>query len=196
MREEHARELHALTLARADLLRRLAKHSDDRLRVRPKPGAWSVLEVAEHLMLSEQATLDWIMRARADRPLRRRWYHAAPHRLIAATLGSSVRIPWTGRRITPVGVAGVRELERAWDRVAHAWDTYATSIAHAPRDAFVFRHPIGVPMTVAETLIFLGQHFDHHLRQVARIERSAAFRQWRDDPDAAARSRAAASGES
>jgi hypothetical protein len=35
-----------------------------------------------------------------------------------------------------------------------------------------FRHPVAGPLDTASSLDFVRTHFDHHLRQIARIEKS------------------------
>ena len=172
MRASLAAELDSLEQRRNALTRHLAEYPDAQLRLRPKPDSWSLLEVMEHLMLSEEASLDWVTRTRRGRVLQRRWYHGALALLIARALDSAMRVPWTGRRITPTGTSDLATLQRQWAEVAAGWQAYARSITGAAENALVFRHPIGVPMNAQETLVFLRRHFDHHMHQVRRIERS------------------------
>ena len=166
-------ELEARRLA---LLERLAAYSDHQLGARPAPGAWSIAEVVEHLVLAERATLEAVGRQSARPPLRRRWYHQLLGHLVARVLESSIRVPVTGRILEPGPGTTLAASARAWDDVRSAWRSYLATVTAESSRALVFRHPLGVPMTAAETLIFLRRHFDHHMHQVARIERSAAFR--------------------
>ena len=175
MRPELAVEFDGLERRRAALLERLARYPDARLRHRPRPNAWSLLEVAEHLMLAERATLESIVRPATKRPLVPKWYDRIMHLLIARTLESAVRIPVTGRILTPEGRLPLAELAERWGDVHASWRSYLSEETLEPA-AHVFRHPLGAVMTRAETLAFLKRHFDHHHHQVERIERATNLR--------------------
>ena len=165
-------ELEGLEQRRRALAQRLGARSESQLQTRPAPGAWSLLDVAEHLMLAERATLSWITERRAGRSLARRWYDPLLKRLIARTLDSSLRLPVAGAVITPRGQDSLPEVMRKWSEVRDAWRAYLAAMPGDGHDVLVFRHPIGVGMTAGETLVFLRRHFDHHLHQVRRIERA------------------------
>ena len=155
---------------REGLLERLAQYPEPRLRHRPQPNTWSLLDVAEHLMRAERATLESIMRSATRTPLVPKWYDRIMNILIARTLDSAVRIPVTGRILTPEGLS-LPELAERWGDVHASWRSYLSTDGADP-SAIVFRHPLGAVMTRAGTLAFLRRHFDHHLHQVERVERS------------------------
>ena len=166
-------ELDQLEQRRRALAQRLGARPETQLRTRPAPGAWSLLDVAEHLMLAERATLSWITERRPGRRLTKRWYDPLLKWLIARTLDSALRLPVAGEVITPRGRDSLAEVMRNWSEVRDAWRAYLAAVPEDAHDALVFRHPIGVGMTAGETLVFLRRHFDHHLHQVRRIERGA-----------------------
>ncbi|MEJ7812568.1 MAG: DinB family protein [Gemmatimonadaceae bacterium] len=160
---------------RADLARHLARYTPRQLGAAPAPGAWSLLGVVEHLVLVDRAVLRAIKR-QADRPpLAHRWHHRVLAGVIARALESRVRLPVAGRSLQPRGGASLEGLLAEWDAVRADWRAYLDGITDRPAGELVFRHPLGVPMTAGETLHFLRQHFDHHLHQIARIERSGVL---------------------
>ena len=175
MRAELDRELQVLEQRRAMIMAQLGTYSEAQLRARPKPGAWSLLDVAEHLMLAERATLSWVTSRSPARPLARRWRDPTLKWLIARALDSSLRLPVAGRIIAPQGGQTLPEIARKWMEVREAWRAYLTMVPNDGHDALVFRHPLGVAMTAHETLVFLRRHLDHHLHQLRRIERSTSF---------------------
>lgn len=168
-------DLHALlgdlVRRRVAFIERLSAHSETRLARRPHPNAWSLREVAEHVMLAERATLESIVRSRTGPPLRVRWHHPWMRRLIARTLAGRVRIPVTGRILTPGGRHSLPEIARRWSGVHDAWHSYLDRLPEERLTVPIFRHPLRVPMSAAQTLAFLRQHHDHHLAQIARLER-------------------------
>lgn len=171
-------ELNSLLIVLQDrriaLVDHLARHPLPLLTFRPSPGAWSLRDVAEHLVLSEHWTLVSIERHETRPPLRRHWYHAPLRWLIGRGLESRIRIPITGKIITPGGSA-LDDTARRWASVHEAWRAWLDRTSIDRLNESVFRHPLGVPMTAAETLVFLRRHHDHHRHQVRRIERAFAL---------------------
>lgn len=171
-RDELRRMLDELARQRLSLIGRLSVYAEEWLTTRPHPGAWSLREVAEHLMLAEEATLASIRRMRACLPLRERWHHPLMRRLVSRALRSALRIPVTGRTLTPRGTAPLVEIARQWSAVHDAWRDYLEGLPAREFGAPIFRHPLRIPMTASQTLAFLQQHHEHHLAQIARIELS------------------------
>ena len=165
--------LHVLRERRTTLVDHLARHPLPLLTFRPSPGAWTLRDVAEHLVLSEHWTLVSIERHETRAPLRRHWYHGPLRWLIGRGLESRIRIPVTGKIITPAGSA-LDDTARRWASVHEAWQAWLDRTTIGRLNESVFRHPLGVPMTAAETLVFLRRHHDHHRHQVRRIEQAFA----------------------
>ena len=173
-RDELNRLLRVLEERRTDLVDHLSRHPPALLAFRPAPNAWSLRDVAEHLALSDHWTLVSIERHAMRPPLRRTWYHGPLRWLIGWGLESRIRIPVTGRIITPAG-SELDDTARRWASVHENWRAWLDRTTIERLNASVFRHPLGVPMTAAETLTFLRRHHDHHRHQVRRIERASAF---------------------
>lgn len=171
MPDEPLELLQALERRRIALIERLSSRTETWLAERPRPNAWSLREVAEHLVLAEQATLASIRRNEHRPALRSRWRHAPMRWLIGRALGSSLRIPVTGRVLTPSGQDPLTSIAARWTAVHAAWRDHVDRSSSDQLARPVFRHPLGVPMTLSQTLAFLRQHHDHHLEQITRIER-------------------------
>ena len=172
MTPQLAAALDGLERRRVSLLERLQRHPDALIRRRPAPGSWSLVEVAEHIVLAENATLGAIVRPAPGTRHARTWYDRILNALIARTLESSVRIPVTGRILTPSGTQSLPEIATRWAEVRASWRAYLSAANEREADLPVFRHPLGAVMTRLETLVFLQRHFDHHLFQIRRIERA------------------------
>ena len=173
-RDDLHRLLEVIQERRTALIDRLSRHPASLIALRPASRAWSLRDVAEHLVLADQATLDSIVRNQSRPPLRRRWHHRPVRWLIGWSLESRIRIPYTGRILTPAGTALSRIALRG-NELHRAWQAYLDRTPIGRLNESVFRHPLGVPMTAAETLVFLRRHHEHHLHQVERIERSSVF---------------------
>lgn len=165
-----------LVRRRVALIAHLSAYSEIQLGRRPHPNAWSLREVSEHLMLAEKATLESIQRGENRPPLRNRWFHPLGRWLIARALASRLRIPITGRILMPGVRSSLTSIARDWSDVHDSWRTHLDRLPDERLALPLFRHPLRVPMTAAQTLAFLRQHHDHHLAQVERLERSLSER--------------------
>jgi DinB superfamily len=66
--DERAKVIKLLKDSQAETLEALEKLSDAQLKFKPAPDRWSVLECAEHIMLSEALLFDAVKRAVATKP--------------------------------------------------------------------------------------------------------------------------------
>lgn len=165
----------ALERRRQALLAELETLDDAALSFRPAPGAWSILEVVHHLVLVEEGVLqaahDGPGRPRRRKNLRERVGCAAVW--LVFKLGLRVKIPT--KRVRPQPGLSLSRLEQEWAASRTSLEAYLDSTRASMPSETMFRHPIGGPMNVEQTLLFLTRHFDHHRRQISRIRRSGAF---------------------
>jgi uncharacterized damage-inducible protein DinB len=165
----------SLERRRQALLGDLETLGDAALSFRPAPGTWSLLEVVHHLVLVEQG----ILRPGHDRPDQPRRRKNLRERVGCAAvwlvfkLGLRVKIPTN--RVRPQPGLSLSRLEQEWAASRMSLEAYLDSTPASMPSETMFRHPIGGPMNVEQTLLFLTRHFDHHRRQISRIRRSGAF---------------------
>lgn len=143
------------------------------LEYQPSPRSWSMLQVAQHLVLVETLLVDSMLRA--DRPpVRVRWWHAIGRWLLFLVYRYGLRVPAPTKRIIPVAKPPLEESARAWEALRQRLRAFLEATTPESARNLGFRHPVSGPHDVAETLDFIRMHFEHHLRQLARIQVSAA----------------------
>jgi uncharacterized damage-inducible protein DinB len=148
--------------------------SAEELVHRPETGAWSVLDVVEHLVRVEEAILSRV-RKRAPRT----WREAVRARLAlglisaAFAVGRRFRVPV--QTIVPLGGVTLMDLGGRWETVQAAMRRMLEDFGPADYNRPLMRHPILGLLTPVETLTFLVRHTAHHRRQIARIRRSAGY---------------------
>lgn len=150
-----------MTAARLDALPPEAVHAA------PAPGAWSLAQLAEHLL-------------RIDRGLRLDGPGAghlgtARSRLgagvLAVVLGLPVRIPAppSARHVMPSGAPAWPEVREAWAALRAGW---RATVPEADAAAVAYRHPLAGPLRLDDALAFLLAHHRHHDAQVRRTLRA------------------------
>ena len=159
------------------LFTELARLSEEQLRFQPAAGKWSLLEVVHHLLLVERM----VVSSAADRPVRGRERRSLRARIgyaaVCMVLGLGVRVKVPLRSAVPETGASLGELEEEWDRTRVDLRCCLDGISERTMGHTLVRHPIGGPLNAVRTVSFLTRHFDHHGRQVKRIQRAAGFPQ-------------------
>lgn len=155
------------------LLDELGALSEAQLAFRPAPGAWSLNEVAHHLLLVEQGVAASF--ARPPKPEPRTVRHLVGRVLVRLLLGSPLRVRVPTRRVLPTGEITLPEIRTRWSGVSRELEGQLSEITPATLGRPAMKHPYSGPLDARRTLNFLGRHFRHHLRQVARVRRAPAF---------------------
>lgn len=153
--------------------------SESQLRFRPDVGAWSIAEVAQHLLQVERE----VTRAATKPDVERRGHTRSAREWIGlglflaiVRLNMRVRIPQeVAGRVTPRSDPEIDSLWREWSEVQANLERFLQTVTPSELAQMAFKHPIIGPTPVKGMLSFLLKHFNHHMRQVERIRRSTGF---------------------
>jgi hypothetical protein len=171
MLPELQQKFDAIEKRREDLFDKLAREDDARLRYHQTLASWSMLQVVEHLVLVETLVVKTMLRA--DPPtVRRHWWHRIGAWLVAFVLGRGIRVPAPSRKVVPTGDTPLSESRVRWDELRRQLRTFLDQTTPESARQLGFRHPVSGPLDIPSSLDFIRSHFDHHLRQIARIEAS------------------------
>lgn len=170
------RRLERVDRTRRALLERVAALDPELRTRRPRPDAWSVLEVVEHLILAEGDVLARVARAEEARAggdpepaPRRTLRNRAAFLVVMAVLRFRIPVRTPSRRMNPVGERSLEELRADWDRNHEALRAFAGALDRESARRAVFRHPIAGPMTPGQAFWMLEVHLHRHVGQVDRI---------------------------
>jgi hypothetical protein len=163
---------------RVGLLSKLSALSKEQLHFKPAPDSWSIVETLHHLYLSELGTYQYMrkkMQVIENLPFSG-YKHAIKMFLLKMFLRSDKKFKVPGNaRVHPTGDVSLGDLTEQWnhlrDNLAQLLDTFDVKSARK----LVFRHPVIGYINVHQTLEFLQEHFNHHLKQLERIKKHPAF---------------------
>jgi hypothetical protein len=136
---------------------------------RPPPGGgWSAVQVAQHLMLAEDAFLSALA---SDPPQDRRRLRDRLGALavwLVFRMGLRVSIPTS--RVDPTPPLPFRQVELRWREVGERMDASLRGrLGGGPRQVVV-RHPVSGPLDLLGLVAFLRSHIRHHRRQLRRLD--------------------------
>jgi hypothetical protein len=160
-----------LNRMRTGLLEWLAAMPADDLTRQPGPNRWSLLQVVEHLVLSERLVLQGLpapsrLVHRNQNPINRINYA-----IVMLILKWNIPVPVPSPQMVPDGRIPFKKLRNMWDRnLQWLGETIAELGADAAHLA-VFRHPVAGPLTPVQALRMDRLHLESHVRQINRIQR-------------------------
>jgi hypothetical protein len=160
---------------RRTLLDSLERLSPEALQARPAPGAWSILEIVEHLVVAEQVILQGLPdpATLVDRPRTLRQRCVYPLVVLILRLRIPVKAP--SRRMLPTGGASLAELRERWEETSRWLRAYAEGLPPGGAAKAVFAHPVSGPLTLPQALRLGRLHLEVHTRQIrARSPRRSA----------------------
>jgi len=169
-----APRLATLDEAREAFLAPIRSASDRQRSFRPAPGAWSMLDVTEHLVLAEEKSLLGMLKGPPPgttiTPLAR-----VRMSMVLLVMRTDLRVKVPVARVLPTGTVALAELETRWVNARRGLERFLEPLNETDARTARFRHPIGGWVSVGTGVTFYAAHIRHHARQVRRIHRAAGF---------------------
>ena len=174
MRARERKLLTRVETRRRDIIAESDRRSAAQLTFRPAPGAWSTLDVIEHLVKVEEAIVSRI-RPREPRSLREAAKAKATLLAMRVVFGFRRRVKVPLQAVVPLGGATLHDLAERWEGAERALEARLEAFGPGDWSRPMMRHPVLGLLTPAEALTFLRCHMGHHRRQIARLERAPGY---------------------
>ena len=166
-------KLDALESGRYLCLDALATFDPVALNRPPAPGKWSAGQIMAHLILVEQASLQYLTKK-------------LPHTTAESVPQANWRSTWRlwklclglrlvrGIKAPPVVAAVPDEVsmatqQQAWVQTRSALEQLLAALPEPLLTAALYRHPLAGQISLLQMLDFLRFHQAHHLRQIRRL---------------------------
>lgn len=170
MRPEVKRLCNRLQQGRARVLALVEATHEPERAVQPAEGKWSMLQVVEHLVLAEEATLR-VFEKDPPRQPRVKISSVLALRAIEGLFGLRLRLPVPSPSLAPAAPDTLDPLRARWEKAADGIAQYAGSLEASELRQPRFRHPVAGWVTAGQGLDFLARHIRHHERQIHRVSR-------------------------
>jgi len=134
----------------------------------PPGGGWSAVQVAQHLMLAEEAFLSALA---SDEPLPRRPIRDRLGAMVVwmvFRMGLRVSIPIS--RLDPTPPLPFSQVEVRWREAGERLDADLRGRLGGDVGRPVVRHPVSGPLGLMGLVEFLRSHLRHHRRQLRRLD--------------------------
>ena len=177
MSEPVQKVLAELERARARFLDTISGWDDAQLAFRPRASSWSALEVAEHVLIAEQVSIDTMLRLAGRRSKARTLVQKLGYALVWLILKLKIRVSSPARVTNPTGSMTLREIRADWEVARRRLREHLSSLETEGLREAGFAHPVAGPLTLQEGLRYLERHLRHHQAQLERIRRHSRFPQ-------------------
>ena len=156
--------------SRFSLLEELEGMSQDQLRNKPGPDDWSLLEIVQHMVLSEREVLQGLPEPKELTARKRGLRSLLSYGMVLVVLRWNIPAPVPSDGMVPDGNTSLSKLRQQWDENLQWLKDYLDTLREEDLQRAVFKHPIGGPMTVEQTIHMAKLHFDVHLRQIRKAQ--------------------------
>ena len=142
---------------------------------RPAEASWCVLDVIQHLVLSEEQFLAYGRKKASAAPEAPTLTSRALAAAVVAFMKSPLRVKAPVASVLPREVVPLADLAPRWEA---ARDGLRALVAGLPRERLgkvLFKHPVAGKITALSGLEFFFAHVGHYLGQIARIKEAPGF---------------------
>jgi len=158
---------------RIKLMVELSNSPDDKLSLKPTKDKWSISEILTHLVTSEQLTLTYLRKKSLG--IDRLKNSGLSEWIRITVLQWSQRIPALKYRAPKHVIANtpdplpIEELDRRWNSVRMEFKQFLGTINDKDVGKLIYKHPVAGRFDVIQCLMFMKEHFHHHLPQIKRL---------------------------
>lgn len=160
----------ALETSRKALFDSLKKYPDELLNKNPAPDKWSAVQVIEHLLASETASLNYLKKKTLDTSKSKHAGLTGKRRLFVAKLFFYAPLSFKApSALEPsANFATLAELDTQWIKVRNETYTLISKLSDEELEKDLWRHLIAGKMNIYQMLDFFGIHFNRHRKQIER----------------------------
>lgn len=170
-RNEVLEAFDSLEFRRTQLEVRLNKMDDRLFFIAQGEGKWSINQVLAHLSNSEFGTLRYIRKKMLGIDSLKETSFGAQLRakLLKLLLDSQIRFRMPKQLPEPSKEIGYDELKNQFAKNRMAIKELIEAFPEEHLEKLIFRHPFAGRFSLYHTIVFLEDHYNHHIKQIDRI---------------------------
>ncbi len=164
------KKLETLSRKTNALLDELTKTNPHVLTYKPSPEKWSILEIIEHLVISEELLFQKVMHDTRPVKPRQTLRHRILYQIVMFLLRSAIPVKVPSKRLLPAGGQALENLGERWKKNQSELRAWLKKESGRALDSEMLAwHPVAGPMTLAQALDMLDAHFIRHRSQIQKI---------------------------
>ena len=162
---------------RQSLLAELAHYPPEVLQRPPAPGAWSVVEVLQHLILAETATLAYMKKKLMGVAHVPKTGGSAEFRMLLLRIFNALPLKIKAPAViaNPPAQVSLEETARQWHALRQQWRAFLESIPENDLRKALFKHPLAGRLNVYHAADFMDWHVIRHEKQIRKALKNNAL---------------------
>lgn len=145
----------------------------DQYHTHPHPGQWTMLQIANHLYLSERSSLLYL-RKKMSYPETLPSYSVFSWKTyfmvwLVLNTPKKIKAPAAIDMWTQTKILEPPSLEIKWNELHQELSAFIEEQYPKFGRHLVFNHPFAGRLTMRQMLMFFCDHMDHHIRQMRRV---------------------------
>lgn len=167
--------------AAEQLLQALLTELDDldeaQLIFKPAPAVWSIIDVMQHLVLSEEQIHHFVAVKRDPQrtPKSQPWWTPLRMVVMELALRAPLKYKTPSASVNPRAGASYGELKARWLQTRAQHRQFLQDLPDSQRHLPIFPHPFFGWLNIGQTWRFIHQHSSRHRRQIKRLQRHSDF---------------------
>jgi uncharacterized damage-inducible protein DinB len=170
MRAPLKTQFDALEKSRLALFDGLKKYSDAQLNKQPAPGKWSVVQIMDHLMMSEGASLAYLKKKTLDTSRSKHAGFAGKRRLLTLKLIFYSPLAFNAPSVLdpPAVFTTLLNTDAKWRTLRAETYELLGKLNEEELQKELWLHPMAGKMNIYQMLSFYNIHFERHRKQIER----------------------------
>ena len=170
-------EFNKLEKSRFQLFAKLDEKEEPELNYHPDKNKWSVIQVLNHLIITEQLSIKYINKKLTYRTNIKKTGLSAAIRFFVLKLMLQTPLRFKAPEIVSEAPdnGDFNYIKSQWDQTRKELRKLLDDLPEEFLNKNIFKHAIAGKMNIYQTLGFMEEHFKHHLKQIDRIEKSFIF---------------------
>jgi hypothetical protein len=142
--------------------------NEQQMHSQPAQGKWSIAQTVAHLIEAEGVSVGYMKKkAKLQESLQKT---GVKNMLRSMMLKIALRLPIRYKAPRILGPASndipIHQLEVKWNEVREDLKELLENISREMMDKAIFKHPYAGYLNIVQTLDFLQEHFNRHLKQI------------------------------
>ena len=149
----------------------LKRLNPEQLSYKQSAESWSIIQVLNHLLATEQGTLGYVKKKLKYGGLKEvNWSSGFRAFLMRSVNNSSIRFKMPSALSAPSEEGSLSSIEDQWSTLRDDWKDCLRTFPNESLDKAVFRHPIFGRLSFLQTMDSMITHQNHHVKQIKRIK--------------------------
>jgi len=151
--------------------------TEPQLTFRPNSRKWNLLQVAEHLMLAETGSINYVNKKIKGINSLEEYSFKAGFRfwLMKCLLNAPVKIRNRPSSTAPTLEPDFKDLKLRWDIARQALKKFTETYDEETLNKLVYKHPFAGRLNTLQMVKFFKLHLNHHMKQIKRIKKHRNF---------------------